>query len=434
MADPRQRAISWLHSTYGGLVELSHPDPVAEDAATWQFCCRSTPQPGYPATPMLAASVIVPRDGSVPFHPAAHDPKGDVADFGRTSTPRTPEEQARRLNSRGCVVAVHSALNGSKSVALPWSPAHEAPGWWQLLLRRYFPGAEELKCATWDEVVQATKEPGPGTQGVVWVRRETGGVESSGHLVHVHADKDGQAVFLDGMTGGLARLDAEGVRTLTFARTAASGQPPVTAPWKGRADTFTAAVVKAETWLHRTYEEPVALVDPSPEDESSRGWLFAFNSQAYIEDQDWKKAMLDAALVVPKAASEPFLLSNSYPWQWFEAWNEGREPGDGVLPLPPEPGPTAWLPATLPGLGGEMISVSEHDDWVAVFDALREMPVGARALVWVRRRDSRGRESVGYLLTGFNSGEGPAVLDGSANPITDLDPVAATRLRVIRYR
>ena len=38
--------------------------------------------------------------------------------------------QARRINVRGCVVAVHSAINGAPSVPLLWKPSDEAPGWW----------------------------------------------------------------------------------------------------------------------------------------------------------------------------------------------------------------------------------------------------------------------------------------------------------------
>lgn len=436
MTDPRQQALAWLHRTYGGLVELSHPEPLAESAATRLFGCRPAPQPGYPTTPMLAASVAVPKDGSVPFHPAAHDPAGDIAEFDRAPTPRTAEAQARRLNSRGCVVAVDSALAGAKSVTLPWSPAHEAPGWWQLLRRRYFPGAQKVRCESWEEVIRATREPGPGTRGVVWVRREVGGMETSGHLIHVHADGDGQVVLLDGMTGGLAQLEPD-VRALTLARVA-GGRPPGSAAWEGRADGFAAAVVKAETWLRHTYREPVVLVDPAPGDESARGrgWLFACNTEAYVEGGDWRQAMVDAAVVVPKAASPPFLLSNAYPWRWFEAWDDGREPSDAVLPElspPPEPDTAAWLPSTLRQLG-PVLSVSEHRHWAQVFDGLRAMPAGARALVWVRRRDSRGRESVGYVLTGLSTQEGPAVLDGGTHPVTDLAQVAADGFRLIRYR
>ncbi|MGH3323947.1 MAG: YrhB domain-containing protein [Streptomyces sp.] len=435
MVDARQQALHWLQATYGGLVELAQQEPVAEDSATWLFGCRSMRQPGYPPTPMLAASVVVPKDGSIPFHPAANDPLADIAEFGRAPSPRLPENQARKLNSRGCVVTVASAINGAPTSSLPWTPAHEAPGWWTLLLRRYFPGAEQLHCASWDDVIVKAQEPGLGTQGVVWVRRETGGVETTGHLIYVLNDKNG-VTFLDGMTGALAKLDAEGIRSLTFARTRPTEPPrpaPASTPWQAEADNFTTAVVKAETWLRRTYEEPVALLDPAPADEMARGWLFACNTEAFIQNQDWTQGMLDAALIVPKAASEPFLLSNAYPWHWLDAWNNGREPGDGVLPFPPEPGPAAWLQYNLKELGSP-ISVTEHDDWVEVFDELRAMPPGARALVWIRRRDARGRESTGFVLTGLRTNDGPAILDGSANPIADLNPVAANSFRLIRYR
>lgn len=106
---------------------------------------------------------------------------------------------------------------GRPSTPLPWQPAHEAPGWWQLLLRRYFPTAEQVRCADWDEVITQAEESGPGTQGVVWVRREIRGTEVSGHLVYAH-NNNGAVVFLDGMTGGLARLDTVGLRELVFAR------------------------------------------------------------------------------------------------------------------------------------------------------------------------------------------------------------------------
>ncbi|GAB2775766.1 toxin glutamine deamidase domain-containing protein [Streptomyces daliensis] len=215
---PASRAArDWLRTTYSGLVELAVPHSVAEDTHTWLFACRATPQPGYPATPMLAASVVVPKDGSTPFHPASHDPLGDIARFPEAPSPRTAEAQSRLLNARGCAVAVDSAINGAPSTPLPWSPAHEAPGWWRLLLRRYFPGAEQLRCASWDEIVAATREPGPGTRGVVWIRREIGGTEASGHLVYAH-NNGGQVVLLDGMTGGLARPETGSVRGLTFAR------------------------------------------------------------------------------------------------------------------------------------------------------------------------------------------------------------------------
>ncbi|MFG2293260.1 toxin glutamine deamidase domain-containing protein [Streptomyces sp. NPDC048603] len=242
-AEPWQKALRWLLSTYHGLVELTGVQPVAEDAGTWLFGCRTVEQPGCPRTPMLAASVVVPKDPGDPFHPAADDPWGDAAAYTRTGTEPDPETRARRLNSRGCVVTVAAAIAGAPSSPLPWQPAHEAPGWWPLMLRRYFPGAEQLRCADWDEVIRRVRETGPDTQGVVWVRRAIGGTEVSGHLLYAH-NNAGNVVFLDGMTGGLARLDPAAVKELVLARFR-PGSPPVAAD-------LAAARQKARDWIRRT--------------------------------------------------------------------------------------------------------------------------------------------------------------------------------------
>ncbi|MEU7318417.1 YrhB domain-containing protein [Streptomyces sp. NPDC007083] len=433
----RQAAVDWLHATYRDLVKLRADEPVAEDDASWLFACRAVPQPGYPGRPMLAASVVVPKNGGSPFHPASHDLWGDLAEFARTRKPHPVEDQARRLNARGCVVAVECGLAGTPAVPLPWSPAHEAPGWWDLLLRRYFPGADRLTCGDWDEVIRATQESGPGTRGVVWIRRQVAGVEVSGHLVHVHND-GGKVVFLDGMTGGLAHLETTGVRVLKYARRRPSrGAPPAppTPPWQRFADSFTTAVVKAETWLTHTYEEPVELVEPSPDDEQRRGWLFACNTTAFLDGGDWRRGMLDAALVVPKDGSPPFSLPNANPWSWFDAWDRGAQPGEDSLPVPQSPTTTAaWLPSTLEQLG-ELRSVSTHSELPAVLDELATLPPGARALVWVRRLDARGRESVGLLLNAFRTAEGrTALVDSSSDPVTDLNALGACGFRLLRYR
>ncbi|MFI1942215.1 YrhB domain-containing protein [Streptomyces purpureus] len=429
--DPQQQALQWLRSTYHGLVELAAPGPVAEDAHTWLFACRAVEQPGYPATPMLASSVVVPKNGMTPFHPAAPDPWGDVAAFGRSPAPREYGTQARVLNSRGCVVTVAAALGGGPSSTLPWSPAHEGPGWWELLLRRYFPAARPLTCRSWEELIAAARETGPGTRGVVWVRREIAGYEASGHLLYVD-NNGGQVVILDGMTGGLARLETQGIRELVFARTAprAAVEPE---PWLRAATDLRTAVEKAGAWLHRTYDDPVVLVDPSPADENRRGWLFACQSQEFLRGGDWTRAMLDGAVVVPKAHGEPFGLPNSYPWPWLAAWEQGGTPGEAGMPLPPRPGSAVWFPTTMAQLG-QVLSVSEHSAWDTLLDELSAFPVGARALIWARRRDGQGRESVGLLLTGFRSEQGTGVVDGSAAPLTDLNAVAASGFRLIRYR
>ncbi|WP_406180335.1 toxin glutamine deamidase domain-containing protein [Streptomyces sp. NBC_01006] len=203
-------------------MELVAIEPVAEDAGTWLFACRTTKQPGYPRTPMLTASLVVPKDLGTPFHPAADDPWRDAAAYTQDPVERDPEAQARRLNARGCVVTMAAAIGGTPSCPLPWQPAHEAPGWWELLLRRYFPGAEQLRCESWDEVIERAEQTGPDTQGVVWVRRALGGAEVSGHLLYAH-NNGGSVVFFDGMTGGLARLDRAGLLELVFARVRPGG-------------------------------------------------------------------------------------------------------------------------------------------------------------------------------------------------------------------
>ncbi|MFB7981086.1 YrhB domain-containing protein [Streptomyces vinaceus] len=419
-AEPWQTALQWLLTTYRGLVELVAIEPVAEDAGTWLFACRTTAQPGYPRTPMLAASLVVPKDLGTPFHPASYDPWRDAAAYTQDPVERDPEAQARRLNARGCVATMAAAIAGTPSCPLPWQPAHEAPGWWELLLRRYFPGAEQLRCGSWDEVVERAEQTGPDTQGVVWVRRALNGTEVSGHLLYAH-NNGGSVVFLDGMTGGLARLDTAGLLELVFARVRPGGAE--------RADDLEAARRKAEGWLRRTYAEPVELVSPDAADELARGWLFACQTSAALRSGDWRQAMLDAAVVVPKDRQEPFLLPNSDPWGFLAAWDRGEPAG----PTPPA-GRAGWLASTLAELGPAM-EVSEHATVVDAVRAVAALPPGGRALLWVLRRDGRGRESTGLLLTGVHTDAGHVgIVDASAEELRSLDAFHESGVRVIRYR
>ncbi|AZM89267.1 YrhB domain-containing protein [Streptomyces sp. W1SF4] len=419
-AEPWQQALQWLLDTYRGLVELVGIEPVAEDAGTWLFACRTVEQPGYPRTPMLAASVVVPKTPGRPFHPSSDDPWGDVAAYTRAPAKRDPEVEARRLNSRGCVVTVAAAIAGAPSSPLPWQPSHEAPGWWELLLKRYFPTAEQLRCGSWDEVIRRVEETGPDTQGVMWVRRAIGGTEVSGHLLYAH-NHSGTVVFLDGMTGGLARLDTESVLELVFARFR-PGAPQ-------SAEDFGAARAKAEAWLGETYEVPVELVAPDPADETARGWLFACQTTAALRTGDWRHSMLDAALVVPKGPGAPFLLPNSDPWGFFARWDRGEAAGPT-----PEPGKADWFASTMAQLGPVM-QVSEFPTVTASVQALAALPPGGRALVWVRRLDGRGRESTGLLLTGLRSEGGfVGLVDGSAEELKSLDGFRESGVRVVRYR
>jgi hypothetical protein len=142
MSDPTSRAEDWLRGTYGGMVELSGPGPVAERPESWVFGCRARPVPGYPATPMSTSLLAVPENGSRPFHPATDDPWGDLEAFDRAPAPREAAAQALRIDARGCLLAANAALNGGRATPLPWLPFHEAPGWWDRMIRRHFPAAE----------------------------------------------------------------------------------------------------------------------------------------------------------------------------------------------------------------------------------------------------------------------------------------------------
>ncbi|MYR90852.1 hypothetical protein GTY41_39560 [Streptomyces sp. SID685] len=222
--DPWVRAAAWLRDVYGGLVELAVPpnrQPVYETGAAWLLACRAVPQPGFPEEPMLAASVVVPKDGGTPFHPSPSDPLADMEALAPgTAARRAAGEQ---LHARGCLVAVHCGIDGIPVTALPWRPFHEAPGWWERLGRRYFPRFEPVAVRDWDDVVRAVEAPGPGTRGIVRVRRRLRDQEVSGNLLYVH-NNQGRVVFLDGLAGTLGRLDPPPLlRELTLLRALPEG-------------------------------------------------------------------------------------------------------------------------------------------------------------------------------------------------------------------
>ncbi|WP_406121421.1 YrhB domain-containing protein [Streptomyces sp. NBC_00989] len=432
MHSPDQRAAAWLSSTYRGLVEPATPRPVHETAVAWIYSCRTLNQQGYPPTPMLSASVVVPKDGSTPFHPSVSAPLADMEPAGERETADRVAQQARRINARGCVVAVHSAMNSAPSVPLPWNPSDEAPGWWARLTRRYFPGFEQVPATDWDSVISAVAALGPDTRGVVWVRRELGGAEATGNLIYAHNHK-GQVVLLDGQAGGLAKLDTSLLRELILIRELPDASPVPKYPWEAEAQDFPSALRKARLWLEQAYHGQVELVGPEPGDEIRRGWVFACNTKGHLRDGRWQDGMVDAALVVPKEASAPFGLPNSDPWAWLRRWDAGGTPGSADFPLPPSPGRAAWFEPTLSGLG-PVLSATEHADWAAVMDELSGFPVDARAVVWVRRVDTRGRESVGRLLNAVHSDRGVMLIDGASDAAVALEEPGIRSLHVIRYR
>ncbi|MDF3292038.1 toxin glutamine deamidase domain-containing protein [Streptomyces silvisoli] len=166
---------------------------------------------------MLASSIAVPKNGNLPFLLATDNPWDDLADYDQAPQPRPFPAQAHRINARSQAITYDAALNGYRASSLPWKPADEAPGWWDRLIRRYFPGSEVSTCPSWDSVVSAVRDGGPQARGVVWIRRQFRGFETTGHLVNVHID-NGQAVFLGGQTGPLEQLEQHGIKQLTLAR------------------------------------------------------------------------------------------------------------------------------------------------------------------------------------------------------------------------
>ncbi|MFD3564962.1 YrhB domain-containing protein [Streptomyces sp. NPDC058686] len=433
MTSPAERAATWLNQVYRGLVELAAPHPVHESPTAWLMACRTLAQPGYPDTPMLAASVVVPKDGSSPFHPAPSAPFADLAPAASHDEALTRvQNQPRRINARGCLVTLNAMIGGAPSTPLPWQPSDEAPGWWNRLHRRYFPEFEPVPVNSWDDAVKAIAETGPDTRGVVWVRREIGGYEASGHLVYAHNNK-GRVVFLDGLTSSLAQLDSAGVRELVLVRAAPGSSAPRRAPWEREAYGFEVARDKAQQWLDSTYGGEVELVEPGPGDETRRGWVFSCDSRRHLREGRWQDTLLDASVVVPKEADVPFHLPNSSPWAWLAHWDQGGTPGTGSFPPPPAPGRAYWFEPTLADLG-PVLSTSDHQTWQSAVDELTSFPAGSRALIWVRRTDGRGREAVGWLVSALTTETGVILTDGSSDEPIAMDSTGVRALHVIRYR
>ncbi|QWF82761.1 YrhB domain-containing protein [Amycolatopsis sp. CA-230715] len=417
-----ERARAWLRRTYGDRVVLRDVEPVHVGHRMVLFGC------GYldDAEPMLAATVCVPRDGSAPFAVANADPLDEDLNLGGGA-----DALRWRLNARNCVVTADAVLAERPACAMPWHPDDETPGWWDRMIGAHFPGAEITTCAGWDQAAKTIAEGGRGARAVVWLRRRLAGRELTGHLLYAEYGEDG-VIFLDAQRGSPADTGDELADELVVARFAGgpgSKVAELVIPWDMAAVDLSAAVEKAERWLGDAYDEDVQLVSPGPEDELARGWLFAVTTKRFAETGDWREQMVDAALVVPKAAGQaPFGLPNRDPWTWLKDW-DARVPG---LPPRPDPGTAAWYAPMLAELGGAR-SVSAHRTWAGVLDEVQEFPVRTRTLVWVRRKDVRGRESVGQLLWAVTGDEGPRVVDPLApdgEPLLDPNPLELRTIQI----
>lgn len=425
---PVHRAADWLERTYGGLVTLADPEPIVEHELTSLFGCRYADHRYHEGgESMLAATICVPQADVPPFPVSNSKPLSEPHKLAMMDG----ESWRWQVNARNSLVAVDAAVDQRPASALSWHPWDEAPGWWRRLLDRHFSGAEVSTCSSWRDVTSAILEGGQGTRGVVWVRRQFGGRELTGHLLYAVWHEDG-VVVLDGQTGTLAQLDDHQVDQLVLARffrTPVGPEQAGTPAWERAADDFPSAVAKAESWLDYAYSGAAVLVMPDQSDERERGWLFACTTTRFRSSGDWRDQMLDAALVVPKAAGEsPFGLPNHDPWTWLDDWNAGRTD----LTDPPEPGAAAWFDPTTQELG-PVLSVNEHVDWAGVLSEITRYASGAQALIWLRRQDDRGRETVGNLIVAAKEPNGVHLGDAMAEdgwPAIEPDPL---HLHVIRF-
>ncbi|PSL54621.1 papain fold toxin 1 (glutamine deamidase) of polymorphic toxin system [Saccharothrix carnea] len=419
MTQARDTADQWLDRVYGGTVKSSR-HPLLETSRVAVFGCRFRES----RDPMLAAAIAVPTTGEAPYPLPNDRPFDDLGLNDDAADWRAPVEAdwTRRVNARNCVIALDAAVDHAPASALPWRPSDEQPGWWDRLRAGHFPQAEVAACATWPEVVEAVRAGGPDTRGVVWVRRELAGVEVTGHLLYAH-NNDGEVAVLDAMRGTLAHLETAALGSLLLAR---FHRPR---PDVSELD-YAAAVRAAERHLAGAYGDEVVLVDPSPEDELSSGWLFACTTRAFQSSGDLRDQMLDAALVVPKNPGRtPFALPNADPWGWLSRWDAG----EADLPAPPAPGPAAWLAPTLARLG-DVTEATSHTRWSDVLADFTTRPVGTAAVIWIRRHDRRGRESVGHLVNARRVEGGLELADGTTTtPFTPSDE-GTSALHVVYYR
>lgn len=68
-----------------------------------------------------------------------------------------------------------------------------------------------------------------------------------------------------------------------------------------------------------------------------------------------------------------------------------------------------------------MLSTRHHQNWAGVLAEVAALPPGTGAVVWLRRADRRGRESVGHLYLADNPG-------GRARVVDPRHPTVAPRM------
>ncbi|ALV38533.1 hypothetical protein AS200_13535 [Streptomyces sp. CdTB01] len=65
---------------------------------------------------------------------------------------------------------------------------------------------------------------------------------------------------------------------------------------------------------------------------------------------------------------------------------------------------------------------------------LATSPEGTRAVVWIRREDRRGRESVGLLVVAAHTPQGLVLIDAARDAPAQPDSTGVRSLHVLRYR
>ncbi|WP_184730751.1 toxin glutamine deamidase domain-containing protein [Saccharopolyspora phatthalungensis] len=197
MRDLAERARVWLHETRGSRVVLSDEAPALTTERAVLFGRRYAGS----LEPMPVATICAPRDGGDSFRDAG--PVDEELNLSRSEW----RLWVWRVSARKCLVATDAAVNGWPPSALPRDPVTEVPGWWDRMSADHFPGAEVVSGSACGEVAEFIVEGGEGTRVMVWLRRQLGGRELTGHLSYADY-ADGDVVFLDGVPATVAGVRA----------------------------------------------------------------------------------------------------------------------------------------------------------------------------------------------------------------------------------
>jgi hypothetical protein len=183
-----------LHTDGPDSVGRAATDPLLVQASgpprNWQHLAQPSTQSSRPAI----------HHGSVP--PAVADAFVDnkfpqLRDTNRGG--RGTDAIAYHQNCTHCVVAVNNQLDGT------WSQATPRPRLGDSMsdLKNSMPPMQGFRHGSWDSVIDQMANLGEGTRAIVYIARPN----LTAHVFNAVHTSDG-VIFLDGQTGGLARLEA----------------------------------------------------------------------------------------------------------------------------------------------------------------------------------------------------------------------------------